>query len=180
MTEEMVDVWDFESKTKTRIPARELAPGMTRVFIADVGEVWVNVKELRGGPLRHGAFPESVRALIRRLQEVFAEVYTKSFEEWEEGFRRDTNWGKEIELWLRMANVYQHFTEGRLLDREQKQHYFSFILACANNGPDKAHLTCNPRTLSQKRKKEIADWFSQLPLEVPDCLRGSLQKPVCR
>jgi hypothetical protein len=57
------------------------------------------------------------------------------------------------------AKVYDHFTRGRPLRLDQKHDIFQVTLACMNNGPGRAHLTVRPRTLSQTRVQQIADYF---------------------
>jgi hypothetical protein len=43
---------------------------------------------------------------IRRIQETFQGVYTKSFEEWVDGFDRDISPIKSIAAWELMAEAY--------------------------------------------------------------------------
>jgi hypothetical protein len=162
MVEEMVRVYDFTTKKLFTIPERELAPGMVRARVAGIdGEVWVAAETLKDSDYRHPPFPEDVRALIRRLHEVFKDVYPQTVEEWEDGFRRDQHPEREIAIWQRMADIYTHFTEGRSLNSDQKKDIFQVILACVNNGPRHVLTTTNPRTLSRKRVKEIIDYFQR-------------------
>jgi hypothetical protein len=51
---------------------------------------------LRQGEIRHPPFDEELRAYIRDIQAAFAEHRDLSFEEWEDGFRRDAHREREI------------------------------------------------------------------------------------
>jgi hypothetical protein len=156
---ETVRLYDPETKSITTIPASELASNVVRCRIVGIdGDVWADPTKFEDGPLRHGPFPEDVRERIRAIQAVFSEVAPKTFEEWEDGFRRDTHPDREINIWLCMGQAYLHFTDGRDLDLEQKRDIFAVVLACINNGPDLAAQTVSVRTLSRKRIQQIADW----------------------
>ncbi len=160
MAEETVRVYDFNTKKICTIPARELATGMVLARVAGIdGEVWVAAETLKDSHYRHPPFPEEIRALIRRLQEVFKDVYSQTVEEWENGFKEHLHPEREIAIWQRMAKIYTHFTEGRSLNSDQKRDILQVILACVNNGQRHVLTTTNPRTLSRKRVKEIIDYF---------------------
>jgi hypothetical protein len=112
-----------------------------------------------GDAVHYVPLSEDLRDLLKRLQRVFAGVYPLSLEEWEEGFRRDAYHEEEMALWPHLADVFEHFTRSRQLDQEQKQDILRVALACMNKGKDHALLTTDPRTLSRKRVREIANYF---------------------
>jgi hypothetical protein len=158
--QDTVRVYDFATKQIMIIPAAELAPGMVCAQVEGIeGEVWIDAKGLKEGPFRHPPFGEEVRAHLRRLQDVLHDVYPITVEQWEEGFRRDADPEPEIATWLRIADVYEHFTEGHALDQEHKRDIFDVILACVNNGKDYVSQTTSPRTLSRARVREIAAYL---------------------
>src|SRR4051812_12718202 len=96
----MVPFLDTESGRVVRIPASELRPGVIQVRLEGTEEpVWVLPEELHLGEIKHPSFSEDIRAYIRQIQEAFAEHRPLSFEEWEEGFRRDANPEREIAIW---------------------------------------------------------------------------------
>jgi hypothetical protein len=163
MPERTVRLYDFRTKQLTKIPARELAPGMVRARITGIdGEVFVDAAQvLRGGEVRHPPFPDAVREQLRRLYETFQDVYPKTLEEWEDGFRRDMHPEREIALWEYMATVFEHFTAGRSLNPEQRRDIYLVILTCMNNGKENVLVTTNPQTLSRKQVNEIVEFFFQ-------------------
>jgi hypothetical protein len=53
--------------------------------------------------------PASELRHVRQIQAAFAEHRQLTFEEWEEGFRRDANPEREIAIWSHAADVYITF-----------------------------------------------------------------------
>jgi hypothetical protein len=103
-----------------------------------------------------------MRVHIRAIQDALADVRPLTFEEWEDGFRRDTNPDAEIRIWLWIAYAYLHFTRGRDLDLEQKRDILLVMVVCASNGPEHAALTLNPRTISRKRVRQMVKELARL------------------
>jgi hypothetical protein len=153
---ETVRVYDFATGSVVTIPAAELAPGMVRARVEGIdGEVWIDGSTLASGQHQHPHFEGERKELMQVFAEVFADVYPKTPEEWEDGFRRDVHVDREIAMWQGIAHVFLHFTEGRGYDRDQKNDIFRVVLAYVNNGPDRVLQTVSPRTLSRNRVKDI-------------------------
>jgi len=160
MAAEKVRVYDLQTKQLTTIPAAELAPGMVRANVQGIeGDVWIDATTAGQAPLRHPPFPEEIREHFRRFAALFHDVYPITPEQWEDGFRRDTNPEKEIAVWLRIADAFEHFTEGRQLFQDQRKDIFDVLLSLATNGADHVLQTVSPRTLSRKRVKEMVDFL---------------------
>jgi hypothetical protein len=174
MSEQMVRVYDFDSRTLTTIPAAELSSSMIRAKVQGIeGEVWVDGSQVKlKDKYQHPPFSEETRELLKQIQETFKDMCPKTVEEWEDGFRKDTHPDREIAIWLHMGKAYAHFTAGRVVDPDQKQDILNVILACVTNGKDYVLQTTNPRTLSRKRVKEIID-FVCTKNEGPAALRPS-------
>jgi hypothetical protein len=97
--------------------------------------VWVLPEQLQEGEIRHPPFAEALRAYIRDIQAAFAEHRDLSWEEWEEGFRRDAHPEREIAGFSYAADVYRLFTaneESALRRRE----IYRFLIACMTTSPD--------------------------------------------
>lgn len=100
-----------------------------------------------------------------------------SFDEWEDGFRRDTHPIREIRMWLFAAVVYRRFARnlGKFgSDLAKRQDIFRVVLNCMNNGPKAASATTKAPTLSRKRVDEIMhaffhpeDWFAEAARSSP-------------
>jgi hypothetical protein len=96
---EMVSYFDTEAKRVVRIPASELRPGVVQAQVQGIDElVWISPEQFHPGEIRHPPFDEDVRAYIRQIQEALTEQRPISFEEWEDGFRRDNHPEREIAL----------------------------------------------------------------------------------
>ena len=64
----------------------------------------------------------------------FAEHRPLSFEEWEDGFRRDANPVQEIAFWLHAADIYAKFTSGET-DADRRNDVYRCIVTCMTTGP---------------------------------------------
>jgi hypothetical protein len=160
---EKVRVYDTKTNTVTTTPAAELAPGMMQVNMEGIGEVFVNTAELEVsfGHSVHPPFTGGLRDLMDEFAILFAHLYPKTPEQWEDGFRSERNLASEIAIWLFMADVFRHFTASRSLEAEKQADILRVILAAVNNGPATALATTSPRTLSRKRAKEILQYVTQ-------------------
>ena len=83
----------------------------------------------------------------------------QSLEEWEDGFRRDADPKREIDLWLHMADVFTAATEGKSLTPEQKRDYYSVIVACSNAPRDKVHFVLEREVISREEAEDIVNLF---------------------
>jgi hypothetical protein len=109
-TTDNVPFFDVESGRVVHIPASELRPGVVQARVKGIeGLVWLLPDQLKPGELKHPPFPESIRAYIRQIQEAFAEQRCLSFDEWEDGFRRDAHPESEIAMWSHAADIYTAF-----------------------------------------------------------------------
>ena len=119
-TPEMVPLLDASGRI-LQIPLSKLQPGMIQMRIMGrEGLVWARPEHLKMGDIRHPAFDEGARAYIRSIQEAFAEHRPLSFEEWEDGFRRDTRPEEEIAIWSYAADVYRAFADNELSAERRK------------------------------------------------------------
>jgi hypothetical protein len=142
----------------------------------------VDVRELRPGPIQHTPFGAEVRTLMEKIHTTFFWKYAGDADpigRWEEGFRRETYPGQEVALWLYMAEVMEHFTQGRELNDEQKQHIFEVILATVNSRGQETVMRTLPRTLSKKRADTI-EAYTRNNAERWREIAMSLPEPLCR
>ncbi len=107
---EMVPFLDAESGRIVRIPASELRPGAIQIRLEPGGEVvWALPEQLQMGEVKHPEFDENIREYIRQIQAAFVEHRPLTFEEWEDGFRRDADPVQEIAIWSHAADIYTAF-----------------------------------------------------------------------
>ena len=151
-------IYDPDTKEYTEIPESELAPGMVRVQIKGrEGVVWVEPGKLHHSDYRHPPFTGERREKVARIQASFPEIYDKSYEVWEDGFRRDTNPDNEIALWLHIGEVYSTFAKDRSL--EYRHELFSLVIACSNSGRDQLKIIFEPVAISDTEIDEVASAY---------------------
>lgn len=156
---EMVPFLDVEAGRVVRIPASELRPGVVQVRLHPSGElVWALPEQLRPGERKHLEFDEGIREYIRQIQTAFAEHYPLSFEEWEDGFRRDANPEREIALWSHAGDVYTAFA-GTEPDAARRKDVYECIVACMTTGPAAVWKVLRPKVLSRAEAEQVVQRF---------------------
>lgn len=156
---DLVRYYDQGSRQVIRIPRSELAPGCMLVRIQGIDEpVWASSVQYQSGPLRHPPFSEEIREYVRRIQSTFAEHRPLSAEEWEDGFRRDTNVEQEIALWIHAGSIYAAFTESEQ-NPARRKHYYQAVVACLTASPDGVKHVLPPGPLSENEVEEVVRKF---------------------
>jgi hypothetical protein len=157
--QEMVPFLDVENGRVVRIPVSELRPGAIQVRLQGTDEVvWALPDQLHPSEIQHPEFDESVRDYIRQIQSAFAEHRPLSFEEWEDGFRRDANPEQEIAIWLHAANIYNDFTIDEP-SAERRRDVYRCLVACMTTGPDTVWHVLRPEVLSRKETEKIVNRY---------------------
>src|SRR5689334_22935439 len=101
---ELVPYHDFATGKTVLIPIVELCPGVVLVRIqAQEGPVSAKADQCKQGHYQHSQFEGEERAAIQSLVTHLADVYARSYEEWEDGFRRDKTPAREIAGWVHLA-----------------------------------------------------------------------------
>lgn len=124
------------------VPRHQVPAGYIRVHIRDRGEFFTDPSWLKDAPeLRHGPFPEAARVRLRGLQDMLADVYSRTLEQWEEGFRGDTHPWREVALWEMMAAAFRKFTRHLAgsdeMTVQKRKDVLGLILSFVTNGaPD--------------------------------------------
>ena len=80
---------------------------------------------------RHPPFEGKLRESIVAIQSSFPQVYELSYEEWEDGFRKDAHLANEILIWQVIAEVFGRFAESRPLDYRKEA--FRLLLSCCSS-----------------------------------------------
>jgi hypothetical protein len=151
-------IYDPDTKSFVEIPESELAPGMIRAQVeGHEGVVWIELGKLKQADYQHAPFIGDRRDKVATIQAVFPEVYDKSYEFWEDGFRRDANPDKEIGIWLHIAEVYSTFAPNRPV--EYRSELFQLVLACSNSGRDQIKIVFQPALISSNEVEEVVSTF---------------------
>ena len=161
-SDEMVQFYDVDEGILIKIPKSELAPGVVQVRIQGIeGLVWVDPAELTPGPIRHEEFDEEVRDCIRHIHKAFQEHRDLSFEEWEDGFRRDGNPMQEIALWLHAASVYQAYAAEEP-DLARRVDFYTCVITCLTTSPEMVWSVLKLEVLSRPEAEQVvAQYFEQ-------------------
>jgi hypothetical protein len=155
----MVPFFDVESGRLVRIPAAELRPGAVQARVQGIeGVVWLLPDKLQAGEIKHPPFEEDVRAYIRQIQEAFAEHRPLSFDEWEDGFRRDGHPEREIAFWSHAADIYMTFAASES-SPERRRDIYQCIVTCLNTGPDAVWHVLRPEVLSRAEAEQVVNRF---------------------
>lgn len=160
---ENVTVYDPASQTYTEIPAVELAPGMVRAQVKGrEGIVWIDPSQMKQGGYQHPPFEGVARDAIQSIQAAFPEVYEKSYEFWEDGFRRDHNPENEIGLWLHIAKIFSEQMVGKPLDFRRE--LFSLLVACSNSDLENISIVFERKVLSKSDFDRVVEsYFGKTP-----------------
>jgi hypothetical protein len=154
-----VRFFDVDTGKVVTIPAAELAPGAIRARVQGIeGIVWLLPDKLQQGDIKHPPFAEDIRQYIREIHAAFAEHRQLSFDEWEDGFRRDANPTPEIALWSHAADVYLALTGGEP-DADRRRDVYRCIVACMNATPDTIRMVFTPEVLSRPEAEQVANRF---------------------
>ena len=176
-----VRIYDFGTKRITEIPTTELGPNYVRSTVQGIdGEVFVDGSKARmSDHLRHPPFDESLRELMRQFASVFTDVYKRTPEEWELGFRREMHPEREIELWRQIMAAYLEFTHGNTGPVDVKKDCFNILLNCSINGCDVALETASLQRLSRAQARDIVNAVkARLKGETRTNAESSLRKLV--
>jgi hypothetical protein len=156
---ELVPFYDVPSGVVARIPPSELRPGCIQARVKGIDEiVWLLPAQLEQGEIRHPPFDEEIRSFIRSIQVAFAEQRDISFEEWEEGFRRDANPEREIAIFSYTADVYRLFTEDEE-SAERRREVYHLLVACMTTSPDAVWHVVQLKSLSRSEAERIVHRF---------------------
>lgn len=157
---DMVRLYDLDAKQITTIPAAELAPGMVCITLTGkTGKFWADASKINHGPHRHPPFSEEVKDILRIIQYALQEVYPLSLEEWEDGFRCDTDAEREISFWVNLSLTYLQETEDKQLPFEYKRDIFRVLVSCLSNPREKALLVTDLQVMSKQEAKELMTAF---------------------
>lgn len=156
---EMVPFLDAEGGRVVRIPASELRPGVVQVRLQPSGEVvWALPDQPHESEVRHPEFDEGVREYIRRIQGAFAEHRPPSFEDWEDGFRRDADPAPDLAIWSHAADIYTAFA-GTEPDADRRRDVYRCIVACMTTGPEAVWRVLGPEVLSRAEAEQVVNRF---------------------
>jgi hypothetical protein len=154
----MVPFLDTETGRVVQIPASELRPGAVQIQMEGIGLTWALPHQFKDGGVRHPLFDERAGAYIHQIHETFAEHRHLSFDEWEDGFRRDAKPEREIALWSHAADVYTALA-GDEPSAERRKDVYRCIVACLTTTPDTVWYVLKPTVLGRGEAEQVVNRF---------------------
>jgi len=149
---ELVPYHDFETRTTRLIPKAELSPGVVLIQIqGQPSPVYADAAALKQGWYQHPPFEGDGRNAIRFLVDALADVYPQSYEQWEDGFRRDQNPEREIAGWHHLAAILKALTERFTFGPEEKKECFRVLVACFTGPRGSVRDRSDPKLLSDEQ-----------------------------
>ena len=148
-----VEVIDVETGIISLVPSNLIGPEMLRINYK--GKLyWANETQLRRNEYQHNAFVGDIKKRIKSIMNGLSEVYPLSYEEWEDGFRRDQNPRDEISIWENIVSQYKQNT-GNCLDLEYKKEVYSILIRCSISEHDQVLNQVTLKKLSKDQAKII-------------------------
>jgi hypothetical protein len=157
----LVKIYDAKTKVVTTIPASELAPGMIRVNIEGVGEVFIEA-----GAMTY--------AEEKKLPDGFAEMATAVYEiigpelngrldlkGWIEGFQTDAHPVTELTTWMTATVVYYEMTHKGEDTADVRRDVFNVCVSAMTNGRQALEVVELLR-LSKARAQAVLDRYAAL------------------
>lgn len=89
---------------------------------------WVDPSTIQPGPIRRESLTPEQMERVRRLQAVFVEVDGQSVAQWVDGFKRDLDPDRELDIWETMAKAYTVYCSKRTLSPEAKKEVYKIVL----------------------------------------------------
>jgi hypothetical protein len=159
---EFVKVYDVPTRTISTIPASELAAGMVRIQLNGSDEIlWADANELNAaeGQHRHPPFSGARSEKVLYIEQTLREVYPKTYEAWEDGFRRDLHVDQELDLWVRVARCLDDFVTRHHPTPGERQEAFEILGACLNATPTTVFETVRVQLLSRVTAQQLVDTY---------------------
>ena len=163
--ENMVRVYNPNTKAVSEIPSSELAPGMMLCEMEGVGLVYVHHSHIKiPEGRRHEELNEECNKAATIAYQILSGVSRfETLEKWLDGFLEDTHPNREIGVWLRLAGTYEMYSAGR--PKEVQQDTYNLLVACSVSSRSDALHVVTPKRLSKSRARSIRDAFFDFDME---------------
>jgi hypothetical protein len=155
-----VPYYDIETETLCWIPKSELSRGVILVKMPSLDHpVYVEADKLKAGPVKHSELDPELRPWVEGIMHELADVRPLSYEEWEDGFRRDSNPAREIAGWHHLTAILKLLTERHSLTSNQRKECFRVLVACFTGGRDTVWERSGPVDLPPAVADEAIRYF---------------------
>lgn len=157
MAKKMVKYHDLDTQKTVEIPSDELSSTSIGANVQGVGNVWIDGDRIKLSPRRHSRLPEELRATIRQIAGILADVYPQPIEQWEDGFLRDAQPETEVAVWRHIATVFQAFTNGKRLPLDQRKEFLRVFLGCSMSPDGSADMVLDTAELKVISREEAME-----------------------
>lgn len=140
------------------IPECELAPGTVKVKVKGLrGEYWVESSALKEPTIfKHPRFKGKTAKDIEEIMQSFYDVKPRTYEEWEDGFRRDEHYRSEIAIWRHFGRKFRKLTELKYTSIDQKKDIYTIIGCVMAGGINIRAIYPKLKTMSKDEACRIA------------------------
>ncbi len=157
---ENVEVYDIDTKSIRLVPQENLGPEMVRIELN--GRImWTDGNKLKPNDYQHDPFEGVRKERVMFIMRSLAEVYPQTYDEWEDGFRRDQDPDNEISIWEYIINIYEkhsHFVESP----QKKKEIFYVTARCSTSEAIKVLNQVDLSVLPIKEAKDIiSDYYEK-------------------
>jgi hypothetical protein len=142
----LVRVFVKKKKHEPRIPAHEPVPGRE------------DPHPIAMPAYKHESFQGEIKTKIMELQKNLNEAWPRSYAEWEDAFRRDTDPEKGIQWFSMLFGIYNYYCE-KENSLQKKREYFQLFMQCSNATPDTVLLTMELKNLSKQEAQAAVHYF---------------------
>lgn len=156
---ENVEVINIETRDVSLVPSEQIGPGMIRISY-EGKEYWADSAQLQQNEYQHEPFNGKVKARIEFIMASLSDVYPLSYQDWEDGFRRDQNPVNEIIIWERIVSVYKTYAN-QTSELDIKSEMYSVVLTCSYSKPDQVLNQVSLKSLSEVKAKEMIRAYYQ-------------------
>jgi hypothetical protein len=128
--------------------------------VQGVGRVWISASQARQyGGFRHAPFTEEMRNILRQIKGILHQVYPKSIEDWENGFRKDSQPEHEIAIWLHIASIYEQFVKERKTTLAERRDIFKVLVNCSISSKDTVFEVLQLDTISREEAVRVVEAY---------------------
>lgn len=153
---ETARVFDLDTGRIYTIPACELAPGMITAKMQGMEEpVWVEAAKMPKPPIKHRPFTGERKMKVEKIQSLLKEAYFMTCEQWEEGFRRDTDPDQQLDEWIKIGSVYRDAVGALgIVDDLERQEALRLLAICSSAPREQVHIL-----LDVQLPQDKIDWM---------------------
>ena len=102
---------------------------------------------------------------IKKIHNIFENVYPVSLEETMTNFKRDVNPDHEINVWMSMSNAFENYlaSKKRELNLATQKEVFALLLSRSMMSNEEALLNANLKIISEEEAHKVLGYYTAPP-----------------